>query len=124
MILMIAAALGCAVGYWAYLQLPSPVILLSVKDQPNALLVTWAPEQTREAVYAAIRVDDGPPVLLSADDRANGTTNVPANNESVKIELIIRHWLRDSRGIIRYLRPAVPATRPQTSTGLRGRTRP
>ncbi|MBE7157470.1 MAG: hypothetical protein INR62_03380 [Rhodospirillales bacterium] len=119
-ILLLAAALGCAVGYWAYLQLPSPVIALSVKAMPSSMLVTWPSEQTREAVYAAIRVDDGPPVLLSAEDRNSGTTTVAGSPDSVKVELIIRHWLRDSRGIVRYLRGTAAPLRPGQTGVMNG----
>jgi hypothetical protein len=104
LVLLIAAALGCGVGYWAYLQLPPPVIPLAVRDQRSTIAVSWPPEQTREAVYAAIRVDDAQPVLLSTDDRSSGSTNLRIDGDAIKVELIVRHWLRDSRGIVHYLR--------------------
>ncbi|MGH9582789.1 MAG: hypothetical protein ACRD4O_07635, partial [Bryobacteraceae bacterium] len=51
-VLLIAAALGCAAGYWAYIQLPSATIRLSVRPRGSALLVSWPPEQTRGGDYA------------------------------------------------------------------------
>lgn len=107
-VLFLAAALGCAVGYWGYLQLPSAIIPLSIRSEPSSLLVSWPPDQTRDAVYAAIRVDDGDPVPLSPEDKGAGETEITAVTGNVKIELIAQHWMRDSRGIVRYVRAAKP----------------
>ncbi|MGA8026024.1 MAG: hypothetical protein WB992_02690 [Bryobacteraceae bacterium] len=113
-VLFLAAALGCAVGYWGYLQLPSAVIPLSIRSEPSSLLVSWPPDQTRDAVSAAIRVDDGDPVPLSPEDKSAGETEITAVSTNIKIELIAQHWMRDSRGIVRYVRatktepPAAP----------------
>jgi hypothetical protein len=103
-VLILAAALGCGVGYLGYLQLPSAIIPLKVRKRPSALLVSWPPEQTRDAVYASIRVDDGQPMALTAEEKASGITEVKSGASNVKIELISKHWMRDSRGIVRYVR--------------------
>jgi hypothetical protein len=114
MLLPLAGLLGCAVGYWGYLHLPSAIIPLHVRGLSQTVLVSWPPDSTRNAVYAAIRVDDGTPVLLSPGEKAAGQVEVNAAVD-VKVELIARNWMRDSRGIVRYVkaanlrpRPAIP----------------
>ncbi len=114
-VLFLAAAMGCAVGYWGYLQLPSPIIPLTVRTQGTALMVSWPPEQTRDAVYAGIRVDDSEPRPLTAEDKAAGQTQINPPGNNVKIELIAQHWMRDSRGIIRYVRGVQPVAAPVPS---------
>ena len=104
-VLPLAALLGCIVGYIAYLQVPSPVIPLTVRSLSQTVLVSWPPEQTRNSVYAAVRVDDGTPVLLSPEEKAAGQVEVSAAYD-IKVELIARSWLRDSRGIVRYVKAA------------------
>jgi hypothetical protein len=106
LVLLVAALLGCCVGYWAYLQLPSAVISLAVQKQENTLLVSWSPAQTRTSAYAAIRVDDGEPVTLSTAEKTAGHTAIVNSGSDVKIELIAQHWLRDSRGIVRFVNGA------------------
>lgn len=106
LVLLVAALLGCCVGYWAYLQLPSAVISLAVEKQENTLSISWSPTQTRTSAYAAIRVDDGEPVTLSTAEKTAGHTAIVNNAGDVKIELIAQHWLRDSRGIVRFVNGA------------------
>lgn len=107
-VLLIAAALGCAAGYWAYLQLPPARILLSVNPQGSQIVVSWPAEQTRGASYAAIRVNDGAPVPLSDEDKVAGKTTVKYSGSDIKIELIVQHWMRQSRGIVRFVSAAGP----------------
>lgn len=109
MVLFVAAALGCVVGYFIYLQLPPAVIPLNVQKRAPALIVSWPPEQTRDAVYAALRVDDGDPIPLSSQQKAQGQASVRSSSGNVKIELMAQHWMRDSRGILRYVEP-LPAS--------------
>jgi hypothetical protein len=74
-------------------------------------VITWPTEQTRRAAYAAIRFNDGPPQPLSPDEKAAGAVriaNSPGSN--FKLELIVQHWLRDSRGIVRYISAGPSAT--------------
>ncbi len=78
-VLFLAAALGCTVGYWAYLQLPAATIALSVQREPSDLIVSWSPAQTRDAMYAAIRVDDGQQMPLSPEDRISGPNEDPSH---------------------------------------------
>jgi hypothetical protein len=104
MVLPLAALLGCLVGYVAYLQVPSPIISLSVKSRGENLVVTWPPEQTRGAVYAAVRVDDSTPVMLTSEEKTTGRVEVQARPD-MKVELIARNWIHDSRGIVHYVKP-------------------
>lgn len=113
LILFVAAALGCAVGYWAYRELPLPVVPLRVHPEASGLVVTWPTEQTRQAAYAAIRVNDGVQQPLSPDEKAAGAARINAPFDSnTKIELIVQHWMRDSRGIVRYVSAIPGATSP------------
>ncbi len=102
-VLFLAAVLGCAGGYWAYLQLPSPVIDLRVQKRENDMLILWNPEQTRNSDYPVIRVNDGRPVLLTDEQRTTGTALVPLAPDTVKVEVVAPHWGRNSRGIVRYV---------------------
>jgi hypothetical protein len=101
-ILAVAALLGCLAGYIGYLQLPPPVIPLEVKAQNQTIVVSWPPSQTRNAVYAAIRLNDDPPVPLSNEEKTAGQVMLTATRD-FKIEVIARNWMRDSRGIVRYV---------------------
>ncbi|HZS56979.1 MAG TPA: hypothetical protein VFA65_21415 [Bryobacteraceae bacterium] len=110
LILFFAAILGCAVGFWAYRELPAPVVPLSVRPEASGLTVMWPAEQTRQTAYAAIRVNDGAQQPLSPDEREAGAAHItPPTLSNVKVELIVQHWMRDSRGIVRYVN-AIPPT--------------
>jgi hypothetical protein len=102
-VLLCAALLGCLVGYYAYSQLPGAVIPLSVKTGPQGLYVSWPPAQTRDTAYAAIRIDDGAPVPLSPEEKSVGGTQISTSHSDTKIELTAQHWLRESRGIVRFV---------------------
>lgn len=110
LVLLLAAVLGCCVGYWAYLQLPSAIIPLAVQKQQNMLLISWPPAQTRTSAYAAIRVDNGEPVALSPAEKITGRAAIANEATDVKIEVIAQHWLRDSRGIVRFVAAEQPAS--------------
>ena len=113
LVLLLAAVLGCAVGYWAYGQLPAPTVPLSVRSETSGLVVTWPIEQTRRAPYAAIRVNDGAQQALSTDEKTVGAARItPPSASNVKVELIVQHWMRDSRGIVRYLSAAAAEATP------------
>ena len=107
-VLILAALLGCMAGYWAYLRLPSPVIPVTIREQTGQLVVEWPSAQTAGTDYAAIRINDGQPISLSDRQKTNGRAVVLAPSGDVKIDLVAKHWLRDSRGIVRYLRTAKP----------------
>ncbi|HEX7361183.1 MAG TPA: hypothetical protein VF283_11900 [Bryobacteraceae bacterium] len=109
-VLLVAAVLGCAAGYWAYLQLPSATIRLSVRQSGSQLIVSWPPQQTSGAAYAAIRINDGVPAPLSRAEKATGQATVQASGDDVKVELTVQHWMRQSRGIVRFVTAAVPAS--------------
>jgi hypothetical protein len=100
--LALAALLGCLVGYIAYLQLPAPVIPIDVRPLDQTIVVSWPPEETRNAVYAAIRLNDGAAVPLSAQEKRSGHVSLSAARD-FKVEIVARNWIRDSRGIVRYL---------------------
>jgi hypothetical protein len=104
LVLVLAAILGCVAGYWAYLQLPSPVIPVSVREQTGHLVVEWPSALTEKVDYAALQVNDGQWVTLSPQEKTAGHAVVAAPPGDVKIDLLAKHWLRDSRGIVRYLR--------------------
>jgi hypothetical protein len=110
MVLPLAALLGCLVGYVAYLQVPSPIIPLSVKGKGETVIVAWPADQTRSAVYAAVRVDDSTPVMLTPEERAAGHVEVTASAD-MKVELIARNWIHDSRGIVRFIKPMANTAR-------------
>lgn len=107
LVLPLAALLGCAVGYWGYLQLPSPIIPLRVQESSRSVTISWPPEDTRNSVYAAIRINDASPVLLSAEQKASGQMELSARPD-LKVELIARNWMRDSRGIVRFVQAEKP----------------
>lgn len=125
LVLVFASLLGCAAGYWAYLQLPPATIALRIEKLPSAVLVRWPAEQTRGSNLAAIRVDDGQAMPLTEEQKAAGQVQINPTSDNVKIELISHHALRDSRGIIRYLRPAtLPAIPPPTAQGQNSPAQP
>jgi hypothetical protein len=104
LILLLAGILGCGIGYWTYLQLPSAIIPLNLQPDADGFTLSWPPELTRDAVYVAVRVNDSEPVLVSAPDRNSGHSEINVTGDNVKVELIARRWMRDSRGIVRYVR--------------------
>jgi len=107
-VLLVAGLLGCGTGYLAYLQLPAAIIEMRVQRRGTRLIVFWPADQTRSASAAAIRMDDGRPVALTADEKANGHMEFNSTSDNLKLELIAQHWIRDSRGIVRYVRPVSP----------------
>ena len=102
-VLIFAALLGCGVGYWAYLQLPPADINLRVHRYGTTLLVQWTPQQTHDASSAALRIDDGSALPLTADQKASGQVEIKQTSDNMKIELTAQHWIRDSRGIVRFV---------------------
>lgn len=116
LILVFASLLGCAAGYWAYLQLPPANIALHVEKLSTAVLVRWPPEQTRGSELAAIRIDDGQAMPLTDEQKSSGQIQINPKSDNVKIELISHHALRDSRGIIRYLGTAASNAAPPAAT--------
>lgn len=104
LVLPLAGLLGCLVGWLLFLQVPSPIIPLAVKARGENVVVTWPAEQTRSAIYAAVRVDDGTPVPLTPEEKSTGRVEVQARSD-MKVELIARNWIRDSRGIVHYIKP-------------------
>ena len=107
LVLPLAALIGSAVGYVAYRQIPSPIIPLNAHGVAQSVLVSWPPTETRNATYAAIRVDDSAPVPLSPGEKATGQLELSATPD-MKIELITHNWLRNSRGIVRFVRADIP----------------
>ncbi len=124
LVLIMAALLGCCVGYWAYLQLPTAIIPLTLRAQPASLIVSWPPNETRGLRYAAIRIDDSNPVPLSIAEKSAGETAVPAKSGNIKVELIAHHWMRDSRGIVRFIRALPGASAESVPAGQTSPTLP
>ncbi|MBV9533170.1 MAG: hypothetical protein JO283_19415 [Bradyrhizobium sp.] len=102
--LILAAVLGCLTGYWFYLQLPSPVIPLTVREQRGQIILAWPAAQTNGVSYAAIRINDGLPKTLTDEEKAAGELTLADSSGDLKVELVAQHWLRDSHGIVRYLK--------------------
>ena len=122
LVLPLAALIGSAVGYVAYRQIPSPIIPLNAHGVAQSVLVSWPPTETRNATYAAIRVDDSAPVPLSPGEKATGQLELSATPD-MKIELITHNWLRNSRGIVRFVKADTPAqTTPALSRSHRERS--
>ncbi|MFL6462876.1 MAG: hypothetical protein ACJ73N_00510 [Bryobacteraceae bacterium] len=108
-VLILAALLGCGVGYWAYLQLPPPEIDLQVHKYGPTLLIQWTPEQTQSSGYAAIRIDNGLAMPLTSQQKTSGQVELKQTSDNMKIELIAQHWIRDSRGIVRFISLPAPS---------------
>jgi hypothetical protein len=104
-LILLAALLGTAAGYWIYRQMPPALITLTVEPQADGLVVAWPPEQTTGSSRAFIRVNDGPLVELPAAAKAAGKWQVQPEGNNLKVELIAKHMLHDSRGIVRYIDP-------------------
>ncbi len=109
--LLFAAILGCGLGYWAYqLIAPSP-IPLTVEPKSSTLLVSWPVEQTRDAGFAALKIDDGNPTPLTSQQKASGEAEINLGGDNMKVELIVQHRISDARGIVRYVRaPRLPVS--------------
>ena len=107
-ILLLAAGIGFGIGYMAYSRLSFSPISLTVEDHPPVLFVSWPPDESRDADSASIRIDDGPPRPLTLEEKAGGQTEIKMTGNTVKVELLTHSWFHDSRGIVRYVRPAAP----------------
>lgn len=92
----------------AYSRLSFSPISLTVEDHPPVLFVSWPPDESRDADSASIRIDDGPPRPLTLEEKAGGQTEIKMTGNTVKVELLTHSWFHDSRGIVRYVRPAAP----------------
>jgi hypothetical protein len=78
------------------------VIPIDVRPVDQTIVVSWPPEETQNAVYAAIRLNDGAPVPLTAQEKRLGHVSLSADKD-FKVEIVARNWIRDSRGIVRYM---------------------
>lgn len=105
-IFLIAALLGGSGAYWLYQQMPPGIIQLTVEPQPTGVTVSWPPDQTNDVPHAYVRVNDGAAVELPPDAKAAGRWQVQADPDNLKVEIIAQHYLRDSRGIVRYVQAA------------------
>jgi hypothetical protein len=104
-ILAIAALLGCLAGYIGYLQMPAAVIALQVHAEPQAITVSWPADETRDAIYVSVRVNNGAPLPLTKEERITGQTQVKGPGD-LKVEVLARNWMRDCRGIVYYVNAA------------------
>lgn len=112
--LLVAAVLGSSFGYWTYEQLSPSAIALTIEPRPSGLLVSWPVDETRDAPFATLRVNDGKPMPLTPQQKSSGTAEVSVRSDNMKIELMVQHVMRDSRGIVRYLRAAAPSPIPES----------
>jgi hypothetical protein len=107
--LLLAALLGCALGYWTYQRLSPSPIPLTIEPKPSTLLVSWPVEQTRDSGFAVLKIDDGNPMPLTPEQRAAGEAEISVAGDNLKVELIVQHQIGDARGIVRYVRaPKAP----------------
>jgi len=106
--LLVAVILGCALGYWAYQQLSPSAIPLTIEPRPSTLLVSWPVEETRDAGFAVLKIDDGNPMQLTHEKRSAGEAEISVAGDNLKIELIVPHRIGDARGIVRYVRASKP----------------
>ena len=105
----LAAALGCALGYWAYQRLSPSAIPLTIQPQPSTLRVSWPVEETRDAGVAVLKIDDGNPMPLTPEQKSSGEAEISVAGDNLKVELIVPHRIGDARGIVRYVRaPRAP----------------
>jgi hypothetical protein len=109
--LLLAAVLGCALGYWAYQRITPSAIPLTVEPKSSTLLVSWPIEETRDAGFAALKIDDGNPTTLTPEQKASGEAEINLGSDNMKVELIVQHRISDARGIVRYVRaPKLPVS--------------
>jgi hypothetical protein len=104
--LLIAAMLGSALGYWTYQRISPSAIPLTIEPQPSTLLVSWPVEETRDAGFAALKIDDGSAIPLTAEQKAAGQAEISVAGDNLKVELIVQHRIGDAHGIVRYVRAA------------------
>lgn len=104
--LLIAAMLGSALGYWTYQRISPSAIPLTIEPQPSTLLVSWPVEETRDAGFAALKIDDGSAIPLTEEQKAAGEAEISVADDNLKVELIVRHRIGDAHGIVRYVRAA------------------
>ncbi len=123
-ILLAAAGLGFAVGYFAYSRLTFTAISLTVEDHPPTLFVSWPADESRDADSASIRVNDGDPRPLTLEEKTGGQAEIKMTGTSVKVELITHSWFHEERGIVRYVRPAAAPVLPAATADGTGTTAP
>jgi hypothetical protein len=104
----------CLAGYWAYARLFLSTLTMDLhiaedRTAGSKVIVSWPAEETNVSVPATIRVNNGTPVPLSAEDKVLGRTEVPVSGDEMKVEIVIHHWSHDTRGIVRYVKlPGMP----------------
>ncbi|MGI9073383.1 MAG: hypothetical protein ACR2JB_19210 [Bryobacteraceae bacterium] len=107
--LLLAALLGCALGYWTYQRLSPSAIPLTVEPKPSTLLVSWPVDETQDSGFAVLKINDGNPMPLTPEQRAAGEAEISVAGDNLKVELIVQHRIGDARGIVRYVRaPKAP----------------
>lgn len=108
--LLLAALLGCGLGYWTYERLSPSAIPLTIEPRPSTLLLSWPVEETRDSGFAVLKIDDGNPMPLTPEQRAAGEAEISVAGDNLKVELIVQHRIGDAHGIVRYVRaPKAPS---------------
>lgn len=107
LILVAVALIGCGLGFLLYRQMPPIAVKVRIQPRNGSYVVTWPPEETRTSDAVLMRVNDGEPAAVPDADRDVGQTVVPPIPSTVrvlKVEIIARHRLGDSRGIAEFVR--------------------
>jgi hypothetical protein len=104
---LVAAIAVCLAGYWAYarLFLSTLAMDLHVDQTGSKVIVSWPAEETNVSLPVTVRLNNGRPVPLSAEDKVLGRTEVAVSGDDMKVEIVIHHWFHDTRGIVRYVKP-------------------
>ncbi|MBV9302581.1 MAG: hypothetical protein JOY62_03205 [Acidobacteriaceae bacterium] len=108
--LLVAAVLGCALGYGAYQLLSPSPIPLAVEARPSSLLVSWPASETQGSDFAALRIDDASAIALTPEEKSKGQAEINVARDNVKIELIVQHRMGDARGIVRFVKAQASAS--------------
>jgi hypothetical protein len=121
-LLALTAACAVVVAYGFYLRLQPTYIPVTAVARDNALVIAWPSSFTRDSEDATVCVNDGVTLALSPTDRISGTTVVPNNADSLKVEVAVHRWLHDARGIVRFVALPSPASANTVTPAVRTRT--
>jgi hypothetical protein len=104
---LLAILVLCGGFYLFYQQYFAPSVPLVVDDAVDKLLVSWPPDETRGGGEASIRLNGGPPIQLSMEEKVLGRAEVKTTGDDVRVELVVHHWYGDERGRARFVKPPI-----------------
>jgi hypothetical protein len=107
--ILLALLVGCGGAFWFYHQYFAPSVPLVIDDAVDKLMVSWPPDATRGGGEASIRVNEGPPIQLSMEEKVLGHTEVKATSDDMKVDLVVHHWYGDEHGRARFVKPVITA---------------